>query len=134
MDKFDDFTQELLEHNRKELADQTEQISGTDFLYQGALSSLKDMIGEPDGVQSDLEEEIRRRMALPENEGRSEISIRREILAEENAMFMTKLYNTVNGESAAEAVPCEENDEDSVEYTEDGRILLDLEGYIKNDD
>ena len=134
MDKFDDFTQELLEHNRKELADQTEQISGTDFLLQETLSGLRDMIGEPDVVQSDLEEEIRKRMALPENEGRSEISIRREILAEENAMFMTQLSNVVNGERVEETVPCEEDDEDSVEYTEDGRILLDLEGYIKNDD
>ena len=134
MDKFDDFTQELLEHNRQELAEQTGEISGNDRLFDAAITGLADIIGTESGSPSDLENEIKRRMQLPENEGRSEISIRREILAEENANFMTQLYSVVNGGSVPEAAPGEEPVKESVELTDDGRILLDLEGYIKNDD
>ena len=86
-------------------------------------------------------------MQLPENEGRSEISIRREILAEQNAMFMTQLYNVVNGQAPVEET-AEITDVETVEATDvetvtgesedgdpgDGRILLDLGEYYKNHD
>ena len=147
MDIFDKFTEELLEHNRKELEDQTQEVAKDTFIYDPSLKTLDDLLAEASESESDLDREIKRRMQLPENEGRSEISIRREILAEQNAMFMTQLYNVVNGQAPVEET-AEITDVETVEATDvetvtgesedgdpgDGRILLDLGEYYKNHD